>query len=142
LLRNTAEGILRMMPIDATIRQGAFQVREQFAYRYNYDGSTILLRPPGPISSDSPRPPFRTSRRCAPANSFTAFLNGSEGIGSSDDDRGFHAGQVGLSPADGAPPRWPRAAPRVVSPVAACSRSIQGRARLRHHFGLSSRRRD
>jgi hypothetical protein len=42
LSRNTAEGILRIMPIDATMRQGTFQVREQFAYRYNYDGSTII----------------------------------------------------------------------------------------------------
>jgi hypothetical protein len=40
--RDTAEGMLRIMPIGGTLRQGTFQVPEQFAYRYNCDGGSII----------------------------------------------------------------------------------------------------
>src|SRR5262249_36558230 len=42
LAQSTADGILRILPLRQTLRQGAFQVPEQFAYRYNCDGRSIL----------------------------------------------------------------------------------------------------
>ena len=42
LAQRTAEGILRILPVAGTLRQGAVQFPEQFVYRYNCDGRTIV----------------------------------------------------------------------------------------------------
>jgi hypothetical protein len=42
LAQRTAEGILKILPGGGTLRQGSFQVPEQFAYRYNCDGRTVV----------------------------------------------------------------------------------------------------
>jgi hypothetical protein len=41
LAQRTAEGILMTLPLGGTLRQGSFQVPEQFAYRYNCDGRSL-----------------------------------------------------------------------------------------------------
>jgi hypothetical protein len=42
LAQRTAEGILKTLPLGGTLRQGSFQVPEQFVYRYNCDGRTVV----------------------------------------------------------------------------------------------------
>jgi hypothetical protein len=42
LTQKAADGILKILPIAGTLRQGAFQVPEQFAYRYNCDNRTTV----------------------------------------------------------------------------------------------------
>jgi hypothetical protein len=42
LAQRTGDGILQKLPNLGTLRQGTFVVPDQFAYRYNYDGKSIV----------------------------------------------------------------------------------------------------
>lgn len=42
LAQRTAEGILQKLPGQGTLKQGSFVVPDQFAYRFNHDGKSIV----------------------------------------------------------------------------------------------------